>query len=1273
VYLKRLEMLGFKSFAARTELEFSPGITAIIGPNGSGKSNIADAIRWVLGEQSMKQLRGKKSEDIIFAGGQGRAALGMSEVTLTLDNASGWLPSEYTEVTVTRRSYRSGENEYLINKSKVRLRDVLLLLAQARVGHDSYTVIGQGLVDAALSLRAEERRSLFEDAAGIRHLQVQRADAETKLTQTEQNLNRLRDIIGEIAPRLAPLAEQARRAQVYAATSAELERQLGRWYAFQWRQAREASERAEAVEAGLAARQRELQAQTAARTAQMAGLYAQREEWQRRQSETRRARGERAARAQDLERDVAVTSERQASLQRQYGELVAERERQQQTLQQSEATAAALTKQLGDTEAATERGAQALETLNAEVERARLAQEQEEARWRAVQREVIGVQARLGAAQSELGRLQRQVGERNRVLAARRQTVAQAGERLAALTGRLQQHQAALDEAHNQEQALAGQRQRLRKANEDAQREFERLRDARAEAQRQRRGVADRLALLRHWQQSLSGYADGVRTLMQAKHTVTLGIVGPLAAFLAAPKGMETAVEAALGPLLQALLVRSADAAAACLRYLDEHGGGAALLVWAVPPGALANGAGDAGDHAGAPMLGEVGGEAYRNGQVSDFTAAGGVGPPPAPIAGSSGKTALEQSTGQEMQAGTAVRDVMGAVSGMAVDVITCAPEHAALFRRLLTGCVIVRDLATARVLLFEERDADEGLRYRRQEFAPTGPSVARGSALQMAVTQAGEVVHRSGWVSGGASDAEGQGALARARELRELPARLEEHDTSIARLDKLIANLRRQQDERAVEQARLEKDLQREGARVAELTRELGAMQREVDRARHDVQVGRTVEQDLAAEIAGLEQELHATEVRVAEQERLQREAAARADAMQRAVEASGARYRALQEEVHRQRTSLAVQRQEQKALAQRLEQQQAQAREAQARLERYHERAAEFTRQQEEAACAIQRQRAELEQVRAQIQQLTAEVRRAEEAYNEVEQALRALDRQDAEERQALTRLEVEYRRCLVERQRCQDTLDHLRTQLREELGLGEAPAGDLEAIDARDLRRTIDDLRSRLKDLGGCDPNAPREYEETRVRYEFLTGQVRDMEHASEALRKVIADLDERMKRQFAVTFQEVNERFGRHFTTLFRGGQARLELTPPRDGETHSGPVGGVDIIVQPPGKRVQDLALLSGGERALVSAALLFALLETNPPPFCLLDEVDAALDESNVTRFCDILNVLAERTQFIVITHNRVTMTAAQAIYGISMGADSVSRMLSLRLADVPA
>src|SRR5947199_524924 len=241
-------MLGFKSVAIKTSLEFSTGITAVVGPNGAGKSNVADAMRWVLGEQSMRQLRGKRSDDIIFAGGHGKAALGLAEVSLTLDNSTGWVPSEYREITVTRRSYRSGENEYLINKQKVRLKDVVLLLAQARIGHDSYTVVGQGLIDAALSLRAEERRGLFEDAAGIRPFQVQRTDAENRLRQTEQNIERLHDIVREIETGLATLEEQAKKAVESRQINSELQEVLFTWYALQLRRLRTNRERAEVAE-----------------------------------------------------------------------------------------------------------------------------------------------------------------------------------------------------------------------------------------------------------------------------------------------------------------------------------------------------------------------------------------------------------------------------------------------------------------------------------------------------------------------------------------------------------------------------------------------------------------------------------------------------------------------------------------------------------------------------------------------------------------------------------------------------------------------------------------------------------------------------------------------------------------------------------------------------------------------------------------------------------------------------------------------------------------
>jgi chromosome segregation protein len=320
VYLKRLEMVGFKSFAVRTVLEFSTGITAVVGPNGAGKSNVADAVRWVLGEQSMRQLRGKRSEDIIFSGGHGKAPLGLAEVSLTIDNNTGWVPSEYSEITVTRRSYRSGENEYLINKQKVRLKDVVLLLAQARIGHDSYTVVGQGLIDAALSLRAEERRGLFEDAAGIRPFQVQRTDAENRLRQTEQNLDRLRDIVSEIEPRLEPLAEQARRAVESRQLNSELQEVLFTWYALQLRRLRTNKDRAEVTEKELTQRVRQMEMSLQLADKQKEILGDRRYGAQISIVEARENSNVANQAVQRIERDLAVSQERIVGLERQRAE-----------------------------------------------------------------------------------------------------------------------------------------------------------------------------------------------------------------------------------------------------------------------------------------------------------------------------------------------------------------------------------------------------------------------------------------------------------------------------------------------------------------------------------------------------------------------------------------------------------------------------------------------------------------------------------------------------------------------------------------------------------------------------------------------------------------------------------------------------------------------------------------------------------------------------------------------------------------------------------------
>jgi chromosome segregation protein len=718
-------------------------------------------------------------------------------------------------------------------------------------------------------------------------------------------------------------------------------------------------------------------------------------------------------------------------------------------------------------------------------------------------------------------------------------------------------------------------------------------------------------------------------------------------------------VEAALGPFLQALVVSSPDDALACAEWLRARGAGHALLIW--PPDAAC------------PL----------------------PAPPP--------------RDGEELGEGLASH-------------IDAQPELRPLLERLLAGSYIVRDLEAAHHVLGGT------------------PSALSPKAL---VTPTGELRHRDGWVRGGSTggepapaDSDGSGdragtLLARERERRQLPAELDRWTAEIAELEARRERADQIQREHRDRAATLQRALQAGESRAQELARQVATLQREAERAESEQQLSQAVADQLAAETAGLEQEVNATTKRVAELEAAQQEALERVRDAQEAQDSLIAGNRIQQEELARARTALALQRQEAKALAERAEQVRSQAHELTLQIERRAERVKALATQRAQLDKETTRQQETVAELRARLRDLSGAVQQQEAELTEDERDIADSERHQAHLRQEVGNFEVDYRRRMVDAQRARDAVEALQKGLREELAeLGEHVAevepADLAALvglpDAADsqqgaaapnlmheeepaqrpsqltpeeaarMRRQIDQLRNRVRHLGGYDPDAPQAYEELKTRYDFLTSQVRDMEQASTNLRAIIAELDATMRRQFAETFQAVNLRFQRHFATLFSGGSARLEMTAPRrkstedddeddeefpadhsSGATTSAMAGGIEIFVSIPGKRVQDLALLSGGERAMVSVALLFALLETNPPPFCLLDEVDAALDEANVVRFCDILKRLAERTQFIVITHNRVTMTHARAIYGISMGGDSVSRFLSMRLAEATA
>ncbi len=1257
MYLKRLEMLGFKSFASRTILEFSSGITAVVGPNGSGKSNVADAMRWVLGEQNMRQLRGRKSEDIIFIGGQGRAPLGMAEVSLTLDNSTGWLPSEYSEITVTRRCYRSGDSEYLINKQKVRLKDVVLLLAQARIGHDSYTVVGQGLIDAALSLRAEERRGLFEDAAGIRPFQVQRADAENRLKQTEHNLGRLRDIVSEIEPRLAPLAEQARRAIEFAQLTSELQDVQLSWYALQWRRLRTLREHAELSEQEQAQKIRQVESALKALQERGNTLRSTREQIQVRIREARKSYGEANGLVQKIERDLAVSEERVVGLERQHHDFQQEERRLRERLIAIQKQNIDLEEQCDIADESLDNGAANLASLEAQVAQAQKDYEMDQRRLRAAQNDLVQVQARLGSTQTELGRLQKQLGERNRTLAARRDTIGHAQQSLRTIETRLVEEQARLDTARNEEQQLIQRKQSIAQTITNAQVEMDRLKTTLAEAERHKRTISDRLNMLKSWRQNLSGYSDGVRALLRAPSRLP-GLIGPIPQLAVVTTGMELALEAALGPYMQAVVVQTLENAQQCLEYLQNAKLGKVMVVW------LERAEGD-----------------EESSEVSMI------------------QEQVEVAVLQRFLA--AFPALSDNILGFAWQLIQCEPRYTALFRRMLHGSVIARDMIFARELLIWALNL----------------SLSSDTDLPFTsvVTLKGEVLHVNGWLTGGSGkDGAQQGLLAYERELRELPQQLEEHTALIDKINGLISEVRRGQEARRVEQATVDKELHKIVSRINEHNKAINNSQRDLDRLQTEIRLAASVEQQLTAEIAGLEQETQAVQERVHTHEKSQREMTGLVETLQIEMEERATTFRRQQDELGRARTALAVKRQEAKSLRQQLANQQIQAQDLKSQLEQQVVRMKEAEQRHQALQKTIIEHRSALEVARNRRQELIDQLHTIEGQIAEVDQQISSVEQQRTQTQQSLSQQESIYRHLLLDSQRARDAVETLLVQLQEEMGIsdpmdvinqvptfspdksgsdpsasapenvrtrfiasvreGTEKASDLSSEEEAQLkryRRRIEILRNRLKVIGGCDVNAPQLYEETKTRYDFLSSQIIDLDQAASQLHSIIGQLDLTMARQFELTFQAVNTRFREHFTTLFNGGMARLELVAAKSSDENSlapsGMPAGVEVVVQPPGKKVQDLSLLSGGERALVSAALLFSLLEINPPPFCLLDEVDAALDESNVTRFCDILKRLAQHTQFIVITHNRVTMSAAQVIYGTSMR-ESVSRMLSLQL-----
>lgn len=1198
--LERLSLQGYKSFARNTELLFERGITAIVGPNGSGKSNVADAIRWVLGEQSYGTLRARRTEDMIFSGSDGHRRLGMAQASLSFANQGRWLPIDFAQVTISRRAYRSGENEYLLNQARVRLRDISELLIEA--GLSTYTVIGQGMVDRALALNSQERRLLFEEAAGIIGYRTRRGQALRRLEETEGNLLRIRDIVGEIAPRLAHLARQAEDVEEQTLLSRQLEEALYIWYGHRWQTGQDRLSETRAHARRQAALLTEAQGQLRTVQQEMANLRSASAQSESRYSTISEERQRLEQHLAELGREQAVWEERERLLSQRRVESIEER-----------------------SELQSQESAQALRITELESALAQLVAvgHKQQAEIRRLHSETASLERERSRLQEEIRTLRQEAGELSQARAERRGEWSQLHQRRSVLLAAQARRQEAIRREQDrvagieeESRATIGQREKLAAQLSALEEQIQGLTDER-EAQRNRQqrlhGIGQQLeqelARVGERRKGLSrmrrqAYSPGVQTVLAAaREGLLAGVRGLVAELLEVPREWEEVVQAALGDQLQDIVVEDWTAARAAVAYLTESQRGRAAFL---PLGALRL---------------------------------------PSPVEAPAGDGVIGWAN-----------ELVPPVADDLLGVAAC----------LLGRTLVVRDLDIAQCLL---------------------PSLAKGYRI---VTLGGELLRSDGSVAGGSEPEIGSDVVALEREWRQLPqlesqlgSRLKElaaqEQEAATQRDALHRSMEQLEEEARV----LRTAMDEHAAKTASLSQTLERSVRTLDWERERATQESKELDALNRRQVSLQETLSGLEIRESET----RERLLRTEEQWGSLGTAEARG-----ELEAARTAYAVAQEALRREQERLEDYTARRQQTLQRIDQLARRQSVAVEELAELQSEIQRLVQREEESRSNLLLLVEQEREAGESIRSFRSEEQSLARTEQDVRQRLREYEGRAHQASLVVVRREDELRRLQDRILSDLELthlddldnvyrsqdlptqASLPLASLadslpKVVELPEgLTERIDLLRSQLRRLRRINPDAPAEYAELKARHEFLVDQASDLETAAASLREVVAELDQLVESRFRRTFQAVAEQFEEYFSHLFDGGRAQVILTEPQDlGHT------GVDVRVRPPGKREQELALLSGGERALTAVALIFAFLSVSTTPFCLLDEVDATLDEANSVRFRHLLERLAERTQFVVITHNRQTIEAAGTVYGISMDEDGVSQVISLRLDGVAA
>lgn len=1182
VYLKRIEIAGFKSFADKTVIDFENSVTAVVGPNGSGKSNITEAIRWVLGEQSAKSLRGGKMPDIIFAGSDSRKPLNVAEVTVLLDNTDHYLPLDYQEISVTRRYRRTGESDFFINKQPCRLKDIQELFLDSGLGKESFSIISQGKVEAIFSSKPEDRRGIFEEAAGVLKYKQRKKKAEQKLFETEDNLSRVQDIIYELQEQLTPLAEQSEIAKKFLQLKEELT---------------QTDIALMITEINLAKKEwEEKQTQLTQFNQELTKLATHIQSQEAVLSEKRKQNAKKDRQIEKGQQSLLALSERLKQAEGQKDVLIERTKHTQKSTQEYQASLAEaqkkvahfeelqekLTKETTEKETEIQEAQQQLMKTQQELEKYQKSTKELLSELRDQYVDLMQEQANVG---NELKYLERQYLQET---SKSKQTLAKQSEVEASVLALSSQKQELSEKQANLQQALVKNQHELEEVQTKGKTVQTKLTNEQPkmyQLMNQVQQLKARQKSLQEIQENYFGFYQGVRLVLQHKQQLS-GIVGAVAELIDVPSSFTLAIETALGGAAQHVIVENEHDARQAITYLKKQRGGRA--------------------------------------------------------------TFLPLTTIKPRQLPAHVLSQAAAVDGflgIASEQVTFPAEIQTVVHNLLGTILLAKDLTSANAIA-------QTIRYQYR-----------------VVSLEGDVMNAGGSMTGGANKRGNQGSLfSQNQELKQLTAEYEQADQQLQNQEKIVQELQTKVADLSQKQEKLRTQNEQLRFEEQEITNQLQNITNDLARFEKEKQLSNFETRELQQFIETYQKQQAELTARQKEIEQQRQQIDEEIKSLNQESDQMEEKRSQVQARKAQEQADLAVLKEQFNHLQIQLRGARVQKNEALERQTSLEQQLATLTADvsdHEITEESLASQITELAQQREELQaELVAVKEQRERTQKEIDQLETVLAEKNQQQKQQLT----EQSKLEVQKDRAEMLLDHQLSYLQTEYQISfEKAVTDYQPTsDIVSSRTKVAVLKEQIADLGPVNIRSIEQFEQVNERHTFLATQRDDLLSAKNQLFETMEEMDAEVRARFKEVFEAIRQEFKVVFPNMFGGGRAELVLTDPSDLLKT-----GIEIEVQPPGKKLQSLSLLSGGERALTAIALLFSIIRVCPVPFCILDEVEAALDEANVKRFGRYLSDFQDDTQFIVVTHRKGTMVAADVLYGVTMQESGVSKIVSVRMEDI--